>query len=86
MGEVLGGAIALIVVVVLLVGGIGAVSQYQRANRPEVETPQYRNHLAMARWIEHTLGDDMERVVIPEPRQRAARKLLAAFYDEKETQ
>lgn len=85
MGEVLAGTVILIAVVSLLVGAAVAIPRAFRASAPEVDTPTYRNHLGMARWIEHVLLDDLERACVPEDRQQAARKLLSAFYNEKET-
>ncbi len=84
MGEVLGGAIVLVAVVVLLLGGVALATQLFRSSRGELETPRFRNHQAMARWIDGVLSDEMTRPLIPEDRLRAARRLLAEFYDEKE--
>ena len=82
MGEIIGGALVLVAVVALLGGGVTFMVRTNRAGRDTTEQPDYRNHLAMARWIEHALDDDMERVVIPEERQASARRLLAGFYRE----
>lgn len=83
--EVIAGTIVLLVVVIIAVGGWAFVQKLAKASKDTVETPDYRNHLAMARWIEHTLDDEMERVVIPAPRQKTARTLLAEFYREDKT-
>lgn len=85
MGEVLAGAILLVVVVSVLVGSAVGLINYWRRAAPDVDSPMYRNHLAMARWIEHGLADDMERATVPDERQHSARKLLSEFYKEKET-
>lgn len=82
MGDVLAAVIVLVVVIVMITGGVGALWHTSKDAKPETQRPEYRNHLAMARWIEHTLDDDMERVVVPENRQRIARKLLSEFYRE----
>jgi hypothetical protein len=81
------GEIIVLAVLIVVMGGVGTgLAAAAKTNRKErldaTETPEYRNHLAMARWIEHTLEDDMERVVVPEARQKRARTLLADFYKE----
>jgi hypothetical protein len=40
----------------------------------------YRNHLAMARWIEIQLSDDLVRTSVAEEEQAKARRLLDEFY------
>lgn len=52
------------------------------AGRPgEIESAEaYRNHLAMARWIELQLKDDLVRTSVPEDEQARARRLLGEFY------
>lgn len=47
------------------------------------DSPQYRNHLGMARWIERQLGDDMVQVTIPEREKGEAHRLLEQFYGER---
>jgi len=44
------------------------------------KTPVDRNHLAMARWIERQLGDDLVRVTVPEAQRQLAEQLLVEFY------
>jgi hypothetical protein len=82
VGELIAIVLVLVVVVVLLAGGITFAVKVTRPDPNAVESPQYRNHLAMARWIEHILNDDMVRVTIPADRQGSARKLLDEFYKE----
>lgn len=82
MGEIIGIAVVAVLVLAVLGGGMMYVNRDVNAHAPVVKTADYRNHLGMARWIEHGLGDDMERACIPEERQAAARRLLAAFYEE----
>jgi hypothetical protein len=48
------------------------------------DSPQYRNHLGMARWIERQLRDDMVQVTIPGEEKRVARQLLEQFYGERQ--
>ena len=84
MGAILGATIVLVIVVATIVGAVVVVSRTANASRPLTELPEYRNHLAMARWIEHVLDDDLERACIPEERQVKARHLLSAFYNERE--
>ena len=74
MGEIIGGALVLVAVVALLGGGVTFMVRTNRAGRDTTEQPDYRNHLAMARWIEHALDDDMERptVVVAPHRDRKA--------------
>lgn len=43
-------------------------------------TPVDHNHIAMARWIERQLGDDMVRVTIPPDQRDLAELLLVEFY------
>ena len=83
MGEVIGAAIVLIAVVILVGGGITVVVRQTRPDPNAIESPQYRNHLAMARWIEAILRDDMVACTIRAEEQERARTLLSTFYDEK---
>jgi hypothetical protein len=48
------------------------------------DSPQYRNHLNMARWIERQLRDDMVKVTIPPADHTEARRLLEQFYGERQ--
>lgn len=48
------------------------------------DSPQYRNHLAMARWIERHLRDDMVAVTIPPAEKDEAARLLEQFYGERQ--
>ena len=43
-------------------------------------SPADHNHMAMARWIERQLRDDMVRVTIPPDQQGLAESLLVEFY------
>ena len=47
-------------------------------------TPVDRNHLAMARWIERQLGDDMVSCTIPEAQQALAASLLTEFFGDED--
>ncbi len=79
--------LVVVAVVFLLVGTFYAVLAIGRLVRRAAwpgDSPQYRNHLGMARWIERQLRDDMVQVTIPEEEKRAARQLLERFYGEKE--
>lgn len=82
MGQVITLTILFVIVVFVLGGGIYFVVGVNKAQRPEVDSPSYINHLAMARWIENTLDDDMIRPIIASDDQQTARKLLAIFYKE----
>ncbi len=54
----------------------GSVSQ-----RGEIESAEaYKNHLAMARWIELQLKDDLVRSSVEEQEQARAKRLLEEFY------
>ncbi len=47
----------------------------------EVESVEaYRNHLAMARWIELQLKDDLVRSSVAAEEEERARRLLKDFY------
>jgi hypothetical protein len=48
------------------------------------DSPQYRNHLSMARWMERQLRDDMVQVSIPPPEKAEAQRLLEQFYGERQ--
>lgn len=82
MGELIAIVLVLVLVVVLLAGGITFAVKVTRPDPNAIDSPQYRNHQAMARWIEHILDDDMVSVTIPADRQGSARKLLDEFYKE----
>lgn len=82
MGEVIALVLVLIIVVSVLGGGAYFVVGVNRSHRPEVDSQSYKNHLALARWVEHCLADDMVRPIIPEVKQQSAKKLLAEFYDD----
>ena len=83
MGEVLGAAIVLVAVVVLVSGGVGIVVRQTRPDPNALDSPRYRNHLAMARWIESMLRDEMVSCTIAAADQERGRRLLADFYGEK---
>ena len=63
---------------VLVVG----VPLWVLAVRRSMATPARadHNHLAMARWVERQMGDDMVRCTISEDQQRLAELLLTEFY------
>jgi flagellar basal body-associated protein FliL len=82
VGEVIGIVLILVIVIVLVAGGMTFAVRITKPDPNTVESPQYRNHLAMARWIEQTVGDDMVRVTIPPDRQQSAKRLLDEFYRE----
>lgn len=48
------------------------------------DSPQYRNHLSMARWIERHLRDEMVAVTIPPKEKDEAARLLEQFYGERQ--
>jgi hypothetical protein len=78
--------LVLAAVVFLLIGAFYAVLAITRLVRRSAwpgDSPQYRNHLGMARWIERQLRDDMVQVTIPEPEKHEARRLLERFYGER---
>lgn len=68
-------AVVLVAYVVMLM-----IRMMRRAQWPG-DSPQYRNHLNMARWIERQLRDDMVNVTIPPAERTEAKKLLEDFYD-----
>jgi hypothetical protein len=82
MGEVIGIVLILVIVVVLVGGGMTFAVRITKPDPNAVESPQFRNHLAMARWIEQAVNDDMVRVTIPSERQQSAKRLLDEFYRE----
>ena len=76
-----------VLLVFLLIGGVylalSIVQTVRRAAWPG-DSPQYRNHLGMARWIERQLRDDMVQVTIPREEKQAAHQLLEQFYGERQ--
>jgi hypothetical protein len=82
VGEVIGIVLILVIVVVLIGGGMTFAVRITKPDPNAVESPQFRNHMAMARWIEQTVNDDMVRVTIPSDKQQAAKRLLDEFYRE----
>ena len=80
MGEVIGIVLILVIVVVLIGGGMTFAVRITKPDPNTLESPRFRNHMAMARWIEQTVNDDMVRVTIPAERQQTAKKLLDEFY------
>jgi hypothetical protein len=84
MGEVIGIVVILVIVVVLIGGGITFAVRITKPDPNAVESPQFRNHMAMARWIEQAVNDDMVRVTLAAEKQESAKKLLAEFYREKD--
>lgn len=88
MGEVLGVLLLLVVGVPVVVGGVVWAARSLGAGPAlppalPASSLDFRNHQAMARWIERQLNDDMVRVTMTEDDQTTARKLLADFYDER---
>ena len=88
MGEVLEVLVLLVVGVPVVVGGLVWAARSLGAGPPRppalpTSSRDFRNHQAMARWIERQLNDDMVRVTLSEDDQAAAAKLLADFYDER---
>jgi hypothetical protein len=76
-----------VAVVFLLVGSVYAVLATSRLVRRAAwpgDSPQYRNHLSMARWIERQLRDDMVQVTIAQAEKDEARRLLGDFYGERD--
>jgi flagellar basal body-associated protein FliL len=82
MGEVIGIVLILVIVVVLIGGGLTFAVRITKPDPSAVESPQFRNHMAMARWIEHAVTDDMVRVTLAPEKQQTAKKLLDEFYRE----
>jgi flagellar basal body-associated protein FliL len=82
VGEVIGIVLILVIVVVLIGGGMTFAVRITKPDPNAVESPQFRNHLAMARWIEQATNDDMIRVTIPPDKQQSAKRLLDDFYRE----
>ena len=68
--------VAAVVVVVIL----PAVAVLLRRQSIAATTPADRNHVAMARWIERQLRDDMVRVTIVPDEQKLGESLLVEFY------
>lgn len=79
-------ALVIAIVVFLVLGAISLavfIARSESSGPSPHDSPDYRNHLAMARWIERQLNDDMVRVTVPEPAQVEARELLDRFYRER---
>ena len=76
----LAGGLFLVIAAVYL--AISIVQSVKRSAWPG-DSPQYRNHLAMARWIERHLRDDMVAVTIPPPEKEEATRLLQQFYGDR---
>ena len=86
------GYFSLAVVVMIIMVGMYAMTNMRAARarsepiigagrRSEIESPEaYRNHLAMARWIELQLKDDLVRSSVEEQEQARAKRLLEEFY------
>jgi len=81
------------VVVVIIMIGLYAVSTMRAtrgrsepitgsgSQRGEIESAKaYKNHLAMARWIELQLKDELVRSSVEEEEQARAKRLLDEFY------
>lgn len=80
--------VVIVGVAVVVGGGVWAVRALAAPARPQqaalsTTSKTYRNHQAMARWVDRQLNDDMVRVTISEEDQGTARRLLAEFYDER---
>ena len=80
-----------VVVVVIIMIGLYVVSSMRAtrsepiigsgSQRGEIESAgAYKNHLAMARWIELQLKDDLVRSSVEEQEQARAKRLLEEFY------
>lgn len=69
-----------LVAAVLFVVVIPLLAVLLRRGPLAAATPVDRNHLAMARWIERQLADDMVRVTIPPDQRGLAESLLTEFY------
>jgi hypothetical protein len=80
VGEVIVIVVILVIVVVLVGGGLTFAVRITKPDPNALESPLYRNHLAMARWIEQILNDEMVRVTIPAERQQAAKRLVDDFF------
>ena len=79
--------VLLVVVLGLLAAGEATVVVLVSARTPPPRellpsSPEYRNHQAMARWIQRRLDDDLVRPLVREEDQEEARRLLAEFYGE----
>jgi len=87
------GYFSLAVVVMIIMVGMYAMTNMRAARarpepiigsgsqRGEVESAEvYKNHLAMARWIELQLKDDLVRSSVEEQEQVRAKRLLEEFY------
>jgi hypothetical protein len=78
-------ALAVLCAVVVTAVLTYAVAGQHRAPPPREllpSSPEYRNHQAMARWIERRLDDEMVRPLLGEADQSEARRLLTDFYGE----
>lgn len=75
----IGGVVVLVGLSVLLWTVAGAARRRAIAT-PLDPTSQFRNHQAMARWIDHQLSDEMASASIPSAERQAGRDLLAEFY------
>lgn len=75
-----GGVFMVILAVYLII----AITQTVKRSAWPGDSPQYRNHLAMARWIERHLRDDMVAVTIPPAEKDEAARLLEQFYGERQ--
>lgn len=77
-----------IAVVLLIALVVYLVLTINRAARRDTllpsDSPRYRNHLGMARWIERQLDEDMGTMRIPEHQRGDARHLLDQFYGDHE--
>lgn len=83
MGEVIGSAIVLLAVVVMVGGGLAVVLHLVRHDPHAVESPRFRNHQAMARWIDAVLRTPGVAGEISSEDADRARHLLAEFYGER---
>ena len=73
-------------VLLLLLGSLYLVLAMIRSTKQAAwpgDSPQYRNHQGMARWIERQLGDDMVQVTISDREKVEARRLLGDFYGDR---
>lgn len=79
--------ITLVVGVVVICAAVVAVVATSRTPPPREllpSAPEYRNHQAMARWIQRRVDDELLRPMLAEADQVEARRLLGEFYGEEQ--
>lgn len=80
MGEVVGGILLIVIFGSFI--GLMVFAVLPRKPQPNNGELDYKNHLAMAIWIDHQLRDDMVSCTISESDKKLAHKLLNEFYKE----